>query len=489
MSEGMRVGRGRAALDVAVQVAGRALNLLPGIVVTLLLARTLGDDGFGQWSTALAAVQIAAQVGDFGLEQVAVRRAATEREREHEWIGALLTLRLGIAVPVTLACVVAQLVLADNAQMAAAGMLLSGTLLIAPFSVTRATFQLRVRNDLSVLVLTVNSLLWMAAVVALWFGDSDSVAAFAAAFLGAAFISTALEVWLAFRMSRPAFRRSTRLWGELARIGVPIGIAGLLVTAYVKLDQILLFALAGADEAGLYGASYRILDQAQFVPIALMTTLFPIMASSWPADRARVRRLGQMIVDYLAIASLPALAFTIVASEPLVRLLFGTEFLEAAKALPILMGAFVTICFGYLAGNLVVILELQRLFLRNAALALVFNVVLNVILIPPYGFVAAAWVTLATEVLVTALTLRVALGRLELRLRLERILLTAGAAGVMALVVALLEGAGAPVGVLLAAAAVVYPVALLVFRALRPAEVRELLQLRRREKVEPDDAP
>ena len=67
------------------------------------------------------------------------------------------------------------------------------------------------------------------------------------------------------------------------------------------------------------------------------------------------------------------------------------------------MAAFAVICFGYLGGNLVVLLELQRLFVRNAAIALVFNVVLNLLLIPPYGFLAAAWVTLATEILVVSL--------------------------------------------------------------------------------------
>jgi len=478
MSRAMRVGRGRAALDVGVQVAGRALNLIPGVVVTLLLTRELGNDGFGEWSTALATVQIAAQVGDFGFEQVAVRRAAGDREREHEWIGALLTLRLAITVPVTLGCALVELLIADSARMGAAGVLLSGTLLIAPFSATRATFQLRIRNDLSVLVMTVNSVLWTAAVVALALGDGGMVA-FAAAFLAAALISTLLGVWLALRMSRPRLRRSTRLWRELARIGVPVGIAGLLVTAYVKLDQILLFALAGARDAGLYGAVYRILDQAQFVPIALMTTLFPIIASAWPADRARVRRLSQLIADYLTMVSLPMLGFTIVASEPVVLLLFGEDFSDAAKALPILMGAFVAICFGYLAGNLVVVLELQRLFLRNAAIALVFNVALNLVLIPPYGFVAAAWVTLATSVLVSMLTLGAALRRLALRLRLERMFLSAGAAGMMTVAVAFLKEAGAPLAALVTAAVVVYPAALLLVGALRPADVQELLRLRR----------
>jgi O-antigen/teichoic acid export membrane protein len=474
---GIRVPRARAAADVAIQVLGRALNLVPGIVVIVLLTRALGDDGFGSWSTALAIVQIATPFGDFGLEQVAVRKASAAREEERHWIGALITLRLAFALPVAIVTAVVQLVVADNSEMAATGLLLTGTLLLAPLSMTRVAFQTRVRNDLTILVLTVNSILWTAAVVAIAASDGGMVW-FAAAFLGSAVASVGVGVWLGSRLSRPRLRGSRRLWRELARIGVPIGVAGLVVTAYVKLDQVMLFALASAEDAGLYGAVYRFLDQAQFLPAALMTTLFPIMASSWPGDPERVRRIGRLIADYLAIVSLPALGFTLVASEPVVRLLFGEDFLRAADALPILMGAFVVICFGYLAGNLVVVLELQRIFLRNALVALAFNVVLNLILIPPYGFVAAAWVTLATEVLVTALTLGAVLRRLELRLRLRRMLLATVAAALMTAAVAGLQALGAPLGVLLAAAAVTYPAAVLLVGAVRPAEVRQLLQLR-----------
>ena len=59
--------------------------------------------------------------------------------------------------------------------------------------------------------MTVNSSLWTAA-VAIALGDGGMVA-FAAAFLGAAFLSTSLEVFLALRMSRPQLRRSTGLCG------------------------------------------------------------------------------------------------------------------------------------------------------------------------------------------------------------------------------------------------------------------------------------
>ncbi len=484
---GIRVPRARAAADVAIQVLGRALNLVPGIVVTVLLTRSLGDDGFGQWSTALAIVQIATPFGDFGLEQVAVRKAAAARAR-----GARLDRRADHAA--------ARVRPAGGDRDAPSSSSSSrttprwpppaccspGTLLLAPLSMTRVAFQTRVRNDLTILVLTVNSILWTAAVIAiaasrrrhgLVRGGLPRVGGLQR---GAGACGSAAA------LSRPIMRGSRRLWRELARIGVPIGVAGLVVTAYVKLDQVMLFSLAGAEDAGLYGAVYRFLDQAQFLPAALMTTLFPIMASSWPADPERVRRIGRLIADYLAIVSLPALGFTIVAAEPVVRLLFGEDFLRAADALPILMGAFVVICFGYLAGNLVVVLELQRIFLRNALIALVFNVVLNLILIPPYGFVAAAWVTLATEVLVTALTLSAVLRRLELSLRLRRIAARHRRDRADDGVVAGLQALGAPLGVLLAAAAVTYPAALLLVGAVRPDEYQPAAAAARRRA---DDGP
>ena len=75
------------------------------------------------------------------------------------------------------------------------------------------------------------------------------------------------------------------------RVGLGLGAAGILVTLYVKLDQILVFEIAGGHEAGLYAADYRLLDQIQFIPLSVMTTLFPLIAAAYPAYRERVRDL------------------------------------------------------------------------------------------------------------------------------------------------------------------------------------------------------
>jgi O-antigen/teichoic acid export membrane protein len=246
--------------------------------------------------------------------------------------------------------------------------------------------------------------------------------------------------------------------------------------AYARIDQVIVFELAGDRAAGLYGAVYRVLDRAQLVPDAFMITLFPIIAAAHGVDSARVRRLFGLALDYLAVVSLPLLAFTIVAARPLVRLLFGQSFIAAAPALPVLMGAFVLISVGYLLGNMIIVLGLQRRFIAYAVAALAFNVAANLALVPDYGFQAAAWITLATEALVGGLSARAVLTHIELRPALGRIVRTLVASGLMGGLVAAARAWGAPLGALVAIAVASFGALAFALGAVRRGELVALVR-------------
>jgi O-antigen/teichoic acid export membrane protein len=469
-----RLRPGTAGPDVLLQIAGRAVNLALGVLVTVVIVRTLGDRGFGQWITVFTIVQIAEHFADFGLTGVTVRRAAAEPGRETEWVGAHAGLRLLTGFPVAAACVPLILLISDSEDMRTAGLILSAVLLVGAPNALRVVFQLRVRNDVNVKLMVLNSAVWAAAVGAIALADGGMVA-LAIAFVGTVALVAALQAVLALRAMRVPFRGSSRLWPAIARAAAPLGAAAVLTLAYARIDQALVFALAGYRDAGLYGAVYRILDSAQLVPQSLMTTLLPIIAAGWAAEPDRVRGLLQRAGDYLAMASLPALAFAIAAAEPLVTFLFGDEFADAAPALAVLMGAYVLISFGYLAGHMVIVLELQGRLMRIAAAALILNVALNVALVPDYGFMAAAWATLATEAFVLTLSMRMVLGAAAIRPRLARVARICAAAAGMALAVWALREADAPLGALVAAAVVVYPALLFTLRALTACELRTAL--------------
>jgi O-antigen/teichoic acid export membrane protein len=471
----IQLGARRATLDIGVQVVGRLGNLALGVVVTLVVARLLGSSGFGEWSTIFAITQIAANFGELGLTQVAVSRAAREPPRQGEWLGALVSLRVLLALPTTILALAGVLLIVPTQSAELAGVLIAATILVnAPMALS-AVFQLRVRNDITIAIMTLGSVLWTAGAIAVSL-TSRSIGALAAVFLAVAAITTCATIWRARSLLSLRLASSSRLWRDLMRVGLGVGAAGILVTLYVKLDQVLVFEFAGSRQAGLYGAAYRILDQIQFIPISVMTTLFPLIATAHPRERERVRSLLQSAGEYLTMGSLPALAFTVVAAGPIIGLLFGPQFAQAAPALPILMGAFVSISFGYLAGNMVVILELQRKFFRYALVGLVVNASLNVALIPRYGFLAAAWITLLTEVVVMSLTMRSVLGELAMTPRVGRLARTLVAALGMGLLTWLAKSLGAPLLGLIAVAALTYPALLLLLGALTFAQARAIMR-------------
>ncbi len=445
----------RPARDVAVQVVGRFVNLVLGVFVTILVVRSLGGERFGEWSSLLALIALTLALCDLGFRQVAVRRAAAEPAAEPAWIGALMQLRFLLSIAAFAICASVVLVIATDTEMRAAGLVLSATLLLAALGGLRAILQLRVRNDLDIAVITLNSVVWGTAVVVVTMTDGGLVQ-LALGFLLALVASDVLLVILALRHGRVRLRRVGDRWPEMLRVGIPIAIGSVLVLSYGRIDQILVLQLAGAEDAGLYGAAYRIFDQAQFVAISVTTTVFPLLAATYAHDVARYSLLLQTSTEVLLATALGGLAFVAASGQELVVLLFGPEFGSTADALALLLVALVPVSFGYLLGMLVILTGCQRRFVLIAAFGLLFNVTVNLMLLPRFGFVAAAWATLATELLVAAATWFLVRRKSPAMPRWGRIPRIAGAAAAGFLLVTLLRSFDVPVAVSLVIFSVTY---------------------------------
>ncbi|HST68367.1 MAG TPA: flippase [Solirubrobacterales bacterium] len=473
-----RVGSRRILGDVSVQLGGQIVNVALGIVTTVVLVRALEATRYGEWATIMAIIDLVAMVGNFGLETVVIRLATQEPEREGAWVGAAATLRMAIALPALLVFVAVLAVVAADDEMLLAGIVLSLLYITSVLSTLRIVFRLHVRNHVTVFFTTLNSILWAGSVIAIAALDGGIVE-FAVAFVVITFIVQVCLAIVALRTIHVRWRGSHKLWGRMLGIGISVGIAATLTFAYGRIDQLLVYELApNPEEVGVYAAMYKILDNAGFVPMAVMVTMFPVMAGLFPADRPRLRRVMQMAIDYLGFVALGGLALTIVAAEPIIELLYGEEFTSGATVLTVLIAAFIPICIGNVAGNMVVAMDLQRRYLWLAALGLVLNVALNVVLIPEYGIEAAAWVTLATEVVVVAFATVMVLRRMEMRLSLRRLALALLAATAAALAVWGLRQAGAGAIALILAMAALYPALLVALRALDVAQLKRLVRSR-----------
>ena len=168
----------------------------------------------------------------------------------------------------------------------------------------------------------------------------------------------------------------------------------LLDTLYYRVDLWLVALIGGSADAARYAAPYRILDGLQLLPRAFgMVALAQSGSREARGERPLApARLAAIAAGMAAVVAVPAALF----ARPLLRLTFGAPIAAAAPVLVVLMasslpGAVVTALLPRSA-----VLDSRR-FARSMAVALGVNVVLNLLLIPSFGPLGAAWTTLACQ--------------------------------------------------------------------------------------------
>ncbi|HEX5147115.1 MAG TPA: flippase [Conexibacter sp.] len=457
------------ASNIGTQVTLRLISMPISVVTVSLAARTLDPHGYGVWSAVSAYVGIFAVLTDLGLTTVAMQRMAGESERESEWLGALAGMRLLLSVGAALICAAFVPVFLKDGHTAA--WILTLTIFSSGGSALMAVFNTRLRAGLALSFSVVQSFMWLGVCIAFYYAGA-SVVAFATAYTVVLAIICALQLQATRRYAHIAWRAGRRLWRPLMKVAVPLGIASLLISVYYQIDAVLLLQLGSAREAGYYGAAYRFLSPLLFLPAAVMSSFFPVLSAVHREDPDRVRRLVQRAAELMAVISLPILAITLALSDQIVNLLFGATYARTAQVLPILMVAFVSMCFGSLAGFLAPLLNLHWRLAIYSLIGAVVNIGLNVWLIPKHGALGAAWVTVVTEVLTMVMMLGTALVTLRLRIASWRMLATIGVAAAMTGVMALSSPLGlVPAGLL---GGVVYVGGLIALRVVRVDELRAL---------------
>ena len=181
--------------------------------------------------------------------------------------------------------------------------------------------------------------------------------------------------------------------GGWLRESWPLFVNQLLQGLFFKVDALLLPGLAGAPAAGAYAAAYKVSEGAGIVSSSFTLALFPRLSRETNAGNAYGLALRLLLQVGFPLAALIALL-----SNQIIGIVGGSEYLpDSAIALAILICYLPLSYANGLPQYLLIAAGRQRLLTGAFVAALVFNVVANALLIPPFGFVGAAWVTVLSE--------------------------------------------------------------------------------------------
>jgi O-antigen/teichoic acid export membrane protein len=156
--------------------------------------------------------------------------------------------------------------------------------------------------------------------------------------------------------------------------------------------------MRSASEVGWYGTVYTLMDGVVMLPSIVTGSLGPTLSANFAeGQREVVSRLYQRGLKYLLHVGIFLAAVFAVLADVVVVELYGAEYAPAAAALRILA---VSVVFIFVRRHATEVLD--NVDLRSATAwifgaGLLMNVVLNLLLIPRYGYLGAAAATVVSE--------------------------------------------------------------------------------------------
>lgn len=193
-------------------------------------------------------------------------------------------------------------------------------------------------------------------------------------------------------------RTDLSLARNMAAYGIPLVIGNLFAWIINLSDRYVLEIFRGASEVGIYSASYNIaLQVISLIITSFMLASSPIVMHVWEKEgEARTKEFVVSVTRYYLLVGIPAVVGLSVLSKPIVTIMAGHQYLNGYKVIPfVALGVFILglqqrYHIGFLLHKRTGFITLM------IVLSGLSNLGLNLLLIPKYGYMAAAITTLVS---------------------------------------------------------------------------------------------
>jgi len=474
----MSVSR-RIAGNTIIQVFSKAVTAATSALVLAYLARYLGVSGYGDYTTVFAYLGIFGVLVDLGIFVTSVREIAKYPERERVILGNVLGLRFAVGVVVfAAACAIALVI--PYPPIVRIGIFVGSISQLfmvinqAPVSLFQARLIMHraaIADIVGRLVLLV--LVWW--FIRLGLGFLPMIWAVSIS----TFVTFVASMTLALSVSPIWPRYDWAVWSKILKLALPMGLVMILSTVYFRIDTVLLSVMKGSFDVGVYGAPYKILEVLLAIPTIFMSSVLPVMTTALD-EQSKDHALGvfRRSFDFMSVVSFPLVVGTMLLATPIMVLIAGPAFAISGPVLAIIMLKLVGSALNSVMIYTIIAAAEQRRLLLPYTIAVVFNLVANLVFIPHYSYLAAAVITVVTEIWVL-----VAAGYLVGR---HLKLVPTFSVLLKCLVSSLLMGAAVwycrdfSLWFRIGLGAIVYTLAVLAMRAVRVQDIRELMPKLRR---------
>jgi len=399
MSDARTIAKNTSVLYIA-----QIITYVLGFFITISIAKYLSVDGYGILSTALALTGIYVVFSDLGLSTLTVREVVRDKSLTRKYVGNTTIMKLFLSLFTFLLTVLTVYILGYNDITIIVTYILTAAFIFNAFSsIFYSIFQSYQKMEYQSVATILNSVVMLIGTLLVIYLGLD-VIAFALVYLVANAINFIyILVTYAWKFYIPNIEMDLEFWKPTIKEALPLSITSLFAVLVFRIDSVMLSVMSGMEAVGFYSAAYRLMEALIFFPQVYTTAIFPVFSKLYVSSINPLKGAYIKSFKYLTILSLPIAVGITLLAEPVILLLFKPEYIPSILALQIVVWVLPFIFVNYIQGSLLTAMNRQVTYLKITAASLVLNVGMNLVLIPLYSYLGAAFVTVITEIFSVAL--------------------------------------------------------------------------------------
>ena len=397
----------RIVNNTVISLAGQLVTWISTLLLTIAYGRFLGDFKFGELYFAITFVLLIGFPIEFGFNQQLTRDVAQEPAKALHYLSNTLVIKVVLWLVLYIGIIFVCRFLGYNPEERTLVAVCGITLLGESIANTFASLHYAFERVIFPVVGTILEKGLSALIGFLLLRSGAGVEVMALVVLGGAFANACWQGGWFFRSVGVSFTIDGTLMRDLVRSSIPFLTYGVLGVIYYRLDTVLLSLEASATVVGWYGAAYRLFDTLIFLPsLVISAIMYPVFSKLSATSEATLKKAIEKSTNFLLFCAIPIASMLIVAAPAIIAFLYHRQdFIPSIPALQGLAPGLVFLYVNSVFSAVIMSTKQEKKITIMAAIALVFNLVLNFILLPFYQHVGAAIVTSLTELLLLCIGL------------------------------------------------------------------------------------
>ena len=387
----------KVALNIFWAMLGKIVNMAGALLVAILVARYLGPENYGVMNYVISYVAMFMVLSEFGMSSIEIRELSSNPDKKESILGTCFVIRLIFSVITYILIVITLWVFKTDSFTTSMILLYSLSLFANTLQLIRNYFTSIVKNEYVVkseISRTIIGAIIKIVLVCLncsveWFIFAsllDTVLVASGYFFSYRTIVGKITCW--------KFEKNM-VW-YIIKESFPLVLSGAAVVIYQRIDQVMIGNMIDKSSVAYFATAGKFLDLVIFLPMVLTQTITPLLVVVKEENYKKYVQKKYQFLSVVLWISIILSVFLSVSSYWLIYYSYGEKYLSAVPVLQIMAFNTVGMALSSSSGELIIIEKMQKWDVIRNLIGCIVCVTLNYLLIPKYGIVGSAWVTILT---------------------------------------------------------------------------------------------